>query len=487
MHLVSMKKRTFTALSIPILCGILSLGPGGAPASANVLGEIGRSISSLWGQKSRKIQAAHVARSKANAQGQQVEFLHDRLERTQQLLETSSINYHNYFEQMRRTEVQLNQTRRQAQIVEARYKAHRRQFARRLAVMQRHGETNYLQVALGSTSFADLTRRTAFFQAITQRDAELQNEIKADKAELLRNQNKLMAQWNERNALQQAANRERLRIAQGEIEQRNMWQQLNSSRLALINYAAAQEQSSNEITGMIGSLEARKSQIISSYEAQAARERAALRAQARYQSRVRTNRYSYGYSRNRYSRRSNRYQARYSRPYYGGQSRYAPQLAPRLNLGPQFAPRVELAPMPIESLGTVSDSRGWTLPARGQLSSRFGMRFHPVLRRVKMHTGDDIAAPEGSPIRAAKGGRVLWAGWKKAYGNTIIVDVGGGMTTLYGHASKVGVRPGQPVQAGEYIGNVGSTGFSTGPHLHFEVRQNGHPINPIGYLTGHHH
>jgi murein DD-endopeptidase MepM/ murein hydrolase activator NlpD len=485
MHLVSMKKRTFTTLSIPILCGILSLGA--STARANVLSDIGHSISSLWGQKSRKIQAAHVARSKANAQGQQVEFLHDRLERTQQLLQTSNINYRNYFEQMRRTEARLNETRQRSKIVEARYKAHRRQFARRLAVMQRHGETNYLQVALGSTSFADLTRRTAFFQAITQRDSELQGEIKADKAELLRNQNILMAQWNERNGLLQAANRERMRIAQGEIEQRNMWQQLNNSRLALINYAAAQEQSSNEIGSMIGSLESRKSQIIANYEAQAARERAALRAQARYQSRTRYSRYNGNRtSSQRYSRRNYRSRgARYYRP--GGQPMYAPQLAPRLNMGSQFAPRVELAPMPIESLGSLGGSSGWTLPARGRLSSRFGMRFHPVLRRVKMHTGDDIAATQGSPIRAAKGGRVLWAGWKKAYGNTIIVDVGGGMTTLYGHASKVGVRPGQPVAAGEYIGNVGSTGFSTGPHLHFEVRKNGRPINPTGYLTGHRH
>jgi murein DD-endopeptidase MepM/ murein hydrolase activator NlpD len=88
----------------------------------------------------------------------------------------------------------------------------------------------------------------------------------------------------------------------------------------------------------------------------------------------------------------------------------------------------------------------------------------------------------GAPIHAARSGRVLWAGWKKAYGNTIIVDVGNGMTVLYGHASKLGVRAGQPVAAGEYIGNVGSTGWSTGPHLHFEVRKNGKPVDPTSYL-----
>jgi murein DD-endopeptidase MepM/ murein hydrolase activator NlpD len=104
------------------------------------------------------------------------------------------------------------------------------------------------------------------------------------------------------------------------------------------------------------------------------------------------------------------------------------------------------------------------------------------LRRRKLHTGDDLAARHGSPFKAARGGTVLWAGWKKAYGKTVIVDHGDGVATLYGHASKVGVRPGQNVRAGEYLGNVGSTGWSTGPHLHFEVRKNGKPVNPRAFL-----
>ena len=76
----------------------------------------------------------------------------------------------------------------------------------------------------------------------------------------------------------------------------------------------------------------------------------------------------------------------------------------------------------------------------------------------------------------------MWAGWKEAYGNTIIIGSGNGLTTLYAHASRLNVRSGQPVRRGQYIGNVGSTGWSTGPHLHFEVRRNGVPINPTRYL-----
>ena len=104
------------------------------------------------------------------------------------------------------------------------------------------------------------------------------------------------------------------------------------------------------------------------------------------------------------------------------------------------------------------------------------------MKRTKLHTGEDIAASYGSPFRAARGGRVLYAGWQTAYGNTIIIDNGNGTTTLYGHASKLNVRAGQPVKAGQTIGKVGSTGWSTGPHLHFEVRKNGRPVNPTKYL-----
>ena len=478
----------------------LGLAPGfGSVARANILSDIGQSISSLWRQKGQKQSAARSAISKARAQTPQVEFLHDRLERTQRLLASANGQYRNYFRQMRATETQLRQTRAQSEEVAKRYREHRAQFGQRLAAMQRHGQTNYLQITLGSQSFSDLTRRTAFFQALTQRDAQLQAQLKADKAQLSRLQNNLMTQWAARDALQKQANRERERIAQGQAQQAAMWRQLKSSRQNLLAYAAAQQKSSQEITGMISSLEARKAQIYAAYEAQAAREREAARYQAalRYQAReraaeralaragtrIRTRRVRYARESRppRYSRRRN-----FTRMPYMPQ--YAPRLAPRVDLTPRYAPRIELAPMPLSALSSsASGTRGWTLPARGRLSSRFGMRRHPVSHRGKMHTGADIAASHGSPIRAAKGGRVLWAGWKKAYGNTIIVDNGGGVTTLYAHASKLGVRPGQPIASGQNIGNVGSTGFSTGPHLHFEVRKNGRPVNPTQFLGGHRH
>ncbi len=114
----------------------------------------------------------------------------------------------------------------------------------------------------------------------------------------------------------------------------------------------------------------------------------------------------------------------------------------------------------------------------GRISSRFGLRKLADDEHARMHQGLDIAASEGTPIEAARGGRVVQAGWVRGYGNTVVLDHGDGQTTLYGHASELLVKVGDKVTAGAHIAKVGSTGHSTGPHLHFEVRQDGRAQDP---------
>jgi len=129
--------------------------------------------------------------------------------------------------------------------------------------------------------------------------------------------------------------------------------------------------------------------------------------------------------------------------------------------------------------GRSSGSMMW--PCAGSLTSPFGWRIHPIFGVSKMHTGIDIGAGYGTPIKAADGGRVIYATWMSGYGNTTIVDHGGGISTLYAHQSNFRITSG-PVSKGDVIGYVGSTGYSTGPHLHFEVRVGGNPVNPMSYL-----
>jgi murein DD-endopeptidase MepM/ murein hydrolase activator NlpD len=122
-------------------------------------------------------------------------------------------------------------------------------------------------------------------------------------------------------------------------------------------------------------------------------------------------------------------------------------------------------------------------PVSGQVTSAFGERKNPMGPGDDFHPGLDIAADEGAPITAAAAGRVVAAGPDGGYGNLIVVDNGNGVTTRYGHCSQIFARIGETVAAGQTIGAVGSTGHSTGPHLHFEVRVGDKPIDPTAFLN----
>ena len=127
-------------------------------------------------------------------------------------------------------------------------------------------------------------------------------------------------------------------------------------------------------------------------------------------------------------------------------------------------------------------------PVQGYVSSPFGMRFHPVYKRWSLHDGTDIAAPCGTPVRAAGNGRVVAAYYNSAYGNRIIMDNGAvrgvGLATTYNHMSGFAASVGQRVRRGEVIGFVGDTGASTGCHVHFMVMTNGSPVDPVPWLQG---
>ena len=118
-------------------------------------------------------------------------------------------------------------------------------------------------------------------------------------------------------------------------------------------------------------------------------------------------------------------------------------------------------------------------PVNAPMTSGFGVRMHPILKYKRMHTGIDLGASYGTTIMASAAGTVMSAQTMRGYGNCVIIDHGGGISTLYGHCSAILVSAGQKVTQGQAVGKVGSTGLSTGPHLHFEIRVNGVPINPL--------
>jgi len=132
--------------------------------------------------------------------------------------------------------------------------------------------------------------------------------------------------------------------------------------------------------------------------------------------------------------------------------------------------------------GKVLGSGTFSWPLRGRITSRFGYRRHPLWGGRSFHTGLDIANKHGTPVKAADSGEVIFAGWWDGYGKAVVVDHGRRLTTVYAHLSRIYKGVGAIVAKGQIVGLVGSTGYSTGPHLHFEVRKEGKPINPLNFL-----
>ncbi|HOT28395.1 MAG TPA: M23 family metallopeptidase [Candidatus Ozemobacteraceae bacterium] len=156
-----------------------------------------------------------------------------------------------------------------------------------------------------------------------------------------------------------------------------------------------------------------------------------------------------------------------------------------------FAIKSEKEPTPVESrwkdqpastVALKSFNGSFLMPVSGEISSRFGRRAHPFRRVTHFHTGIDIRARRGTPIMAAAAGRIVYAGWKRGYGLMVEIEHGSGFRSVYAHCSKLQVRVGTMVQPGSPIGLVGSTGVTTGSHLHFEIMRGSVLLDPLSFF-----
>ncbi len=300
-----------------------------------------------------------------------------------------------------------------------------------------HGEA-YVEVLRAEDAGA-AARRHVLLGEVTNRDAAVIDELRAARLDL-QAQEQAAAEAAARAEVHRAEEEERLGALQAaRAEQEDKRRALEQHKREVLAEIEAQAQAEAQLTAIIQRREAEELARRQAEERARAAAAAAARAEAEARARADAER-----------RRSQ------SRGGTGG--------------GTAPVPAVDDAP-------SAPDNRARLMwPTRGRVTSEYGMRWG------RLHAGIDIGAPTGTSIVAADGGTVIFVGWMNGYGNTVVIDHGGGLTTLYAHQSRMVTSQGASVARGQLIGYVGSTGRSTGPHLHFETRVNGQPRNPRNYL-----
>ena len=297
---------------------------------------------------------------------------------------------------------------------------------KRVRAIYIHGQLNYLQVIMGAKDFSDFANRLELLKRVVRSDYSLLQEIRQQQAAIQLKKDKLEAQRRQLASLESDALHTQQKIAEKKAEQQEVMDEAKAQRAAAEQMEAELQASSNDIMRQI---QAHEAKIRAQQEAARRQAEAAARA------------------------------ARAAK----AAGRKAPPV-------PVYKPMV---------IGTGRLSR----PCGGPVTSPFGYRIHPIFHTKIYHAGVDFGVPSGTPIHAADSGVVIYAGsGMRGYGNVVIIDHGGGLSTLYAHNSSLAVRAGQSVSKGQVIARAGSTGYATGPHCHFEVRRNGAPTNPMGYL-----
>ena len=319
---------------------------------------------------------------------------------------------------VRHNERKLAWNRLQLDAAEKTLARHNDALRRRLVDAYERGDLGYVNVLLSSTSFSDFVERWDDIRYLISANEKTVRERRSAERGVALARRSLQGQRAEIDASLQRQQQAKYHLAA-----------LANERVELVRAADAQRRSVSLEVAQLEELSAAQEAALERYIRERQREEAARRA-AEAEAR-----------------------------------RRAAQLA-----GQALPPAVESGPI------------AFAWPASGPITDPFGMRMHPVTHQWRMHNGLDIGAPMGATITASAPGKVIYAGWEGGYGNTIIIDHGSATSTLYGHCSQLFVSEGQDVQRGQAIGAVGSTGVSTGPHLHFEIRINGVAVDPSSRL-----
>ena len=357
--------------------------------------------------------------------------------------------------EMQKLQAEIAQTKADLEAAKAELLEKKDLYAKRLRAMYIANDRGYLDILLDSTEATSIIGNARMIRSIATSDRELIDEINAKVKEIEEKQ-ALLAEQEKQLAKKQA----QARIERSNLEAANAQKTgyMNSLMSNLSAYEAqydAMLRESDAIESQIANLDLSIQKAKEEESARIAKQRAAAEA----------------------ARREKEAAARKA-------SRSTGRAVSTRSVSVNSAPAVSNDVVSYGEKATPEAKTGefyWPVPGHHRITSPFGYRIHPILKYRKLHTGVDIGAPNGTPVVSAGSGTVIASRFMSGYGNCIMIDHGG-KVTVYGHLSSRAVSPGQSVSAGETIGYVGSTGMSTGAHLHFEVRVNGAVQNPLNYL-----
>lgn len=371
-------------------------------------------------------QMADQAQKKSNAEAV-IGSVSERLKAIQVNLDAATKAHQEITAQLAQTEQQMAANQKTLDAEKKKLAEREGVFSKRIRDIYMHGQLNYLDVVLGAKDFNDFANRVELLRRVVAADLNLIASIKEQRDKIAAVQQALEAERAKQAALQADAAKKKDEIATHKKEQQ------------AVLYQAEHDKATAEAA--YRELEASSSSIANLLRERAAARAAAAAAAAQAQAQA---------------------------------AAAAQQQASSSDGGGYSSDDYAYQP--------VSGSGAFIWPVNGVITSPFGYRTHPIFGTTIYHSGIDIGVDEGTPVHAADAGVVVEADWISGYGYAVVIDHGNGLSTLYGHNSSLAVSAGQSVSQGEVIAYAGSTGNSTGPHVHFEVRSNGDPVDPMAYL-----
>ncbi|MCH4167190.1 MAG: peptidoglycan DD-metalloendopeptidase family protein [Megasphaera sp.] len=342
----------------------------------------------------------------------------EKLRVIQENLDGAVKDYKELASQLADTDQKISSLQKELDQKQAKLTSREGVFSKRVRDIYMHGQLSYIDVVLGAKNFDDFANRVELLRRIVDSDMELITSIRDERDQITAAKQTLETEREKQAKLKDDAAKKKDEIEQHKGEQQGFLRQAQNDKATAQEAYDELESASQSIGEML-------------------RQRAADRANAQAQASAGSSDSGDGSSSD------------------GGS---------------------------YDSYQPVSGSGAMIWPVNGVITSPFGYREHPIFGRAILHSGIDIGVDYGTPVHAADSGVVVDAGWISGYGYAVVIDHGNGLSTLYGHNESLAVSSGQSVSQGQVIAYAGSTGNSTGPHVHFEVRSNGDPVDPSAYL-----